>query len=164
MLSPRLRKFFQTVLIIFGVLGFIFTLFLQFNAGKNPAIPATTETRNFTNKILTINQTGINIETVHSGAEMARGLSGRTNLASNSGMLFVYEKNNIPMFWMKDMNFAIDIIWLDENKVVVGIEKNISPRTYPQTFSPKQEIKYVLEVNANFADEQQIKIGDKAAF
>lgn len=140
------------------MISLVLTLFLQFNAGK------IAETQNSTNKILTINQTRINLEIAQTEAEMSRGLSGRKNLSQNSGMLFVYEKNNIPMFWMKDMNFALDIIWLNENKVVVGIEKNVKPESYPQTFSPKQQIKYVLEVNANFADKQQIKIGDKAAF
>ncbi|MEK7650785.1 MAG: DUF192 domain-containing protein [Patescibacteria group bacterium] len=158
MLSKKLRNFFQIVLIIFGVISLVLTLFLQFNAGK------IAETQNSTNKILTINQTRINLEIAQTEAEMSRGLSGRKNLSQNSGMLFVYEKNNIPMFWMKDMNFALDIIWLNENKMVVGIEKNVLPNTFPQTFSPQSEIKYVLEINSGLADQWQIKIGDKAAF
>ena len=140
------------------MISLVLTLFLQFNAGK------IAETQNSTNKILTINQTRINLEIAQTEAEMSRGLSGRKNLSQNSGMLFVYEKNNIPMFWMKDMNFALDIIWLNENKMVVGIEKNVLPNTFPQTFSPQSEIKYVLEINSGLADQWQIKIGDKAAF
>jgi len=49
-------------------------------------------------------------------------------------MLFVFEEPKIRSFWMKDMSFPIDIIWVDEGLEIVGIEKRISPNTYPKTF------------------------------
>ena len=76
-------------------------------------------------------------------------------------MLFVYDEPDIPSFWMKDMKFSIDIIWIDENNKVVGIEKNINPETYPQTFAPSRQILNVLEVNAGWSDAHSIEIGDK---
>lgn len=141
--SPRLRKIISVLVVIL----FISIYFSQNNNQEK------TEKNLF----------GLEkLEYARSDAEQVRGLSGRTNLPENSGMLFVYEKNVIPNFWMKDMNFALDIIWLDENWRVVGFEKNVSPATFPQTFSPDKPIRYVLEVNAGFVDKQQIKLGEKA--
>ena len=61
---------------------------------------------------------------------------------------------------MKDMYFPIDIIWIGENNTIVDITKNLSPRTYPKTFSPKTEAKYVLEVNSGYVEAHGINIGD----
>ncbi|MCC6290679.1 DUF192 domain-containing protein [Candidatus Nomurabacteria bacterium] len=89
----------------------------------------------------------IDLELAQTPEEMTRGLSGREGLPEDSGMLFVYPEDTVPAFWMKDMRFPIDIIWLDKNWMVVGIEKNLLPSTYPQTFSPPKPIRYVLEKN-----------------
>lgn len=97
---------------------------------------------------LILNGQKINLEIARTPTEMARGLSGRASLPADSGMLFVYQEDVMPAFWMKEMRFNLDIIWLDKNWQIVGLEKNISPQTYPQTFSPPKPIRYVLEVNA----------------
>ena len=91
-----------------------------------------------------------------------QGLSGRKSLGENEGMLFVFDHAGVYPFWMKDMNFAIDIIWLDENYRVVYIKKNAEPSSYPETFSPEMEAKYVLEVVAGFSDKNNLKVGDEA--
>ena len=93
------------------------------------------------------------------------GLSYRTTLDENAGMLFVFENPNIPFFWMKDMNFPLDIIWIMDNKVI-DIDKNVpipkkgTPLNQLPTYSPSDKINYALEVNAGFADKNKIKIGD----
>lgn len=86
---------------------------------------------------------------VSNDIDREKGLSGKKEIFPNEGMLFVFNKEEVPKFWMKDMNFPIDIVWIDENKKIVGVEQDISPETYPNTFSPKSKIKYVLEVGAN---------------
>ncbi len=141
MLNKKLKKIF---LVLVAVLFLIF-IFQNKNNGAEK-------------KLFNLEK----IEITRTSAEQARGLSGRASLPENAGMLFSYSTNARPAFWMKEMNFAIDIIWLDENWRVVGWEKNISPDTYPQTFSPNQAIRYVLEVNAGFVDKHQIKLGEKA--
>ena len=60
---------------------------------------------------------------------------------------------------MKDMNFDIDIVWIDEKFNVVGVEKQVSPETFPQIFYPNQEVKYVLELPAGFTDKHRIDTG-----
>ncbi len=102
----------------------------------------------------------------------ALGLSGREKLEKNEGMIFIFSESASRQFWMKDMRFALDIIWLDENKKIVDITKNALPESYlsraesrgPEKFSSKAPAKYVLEVNAGFADENKIKIGDEVLF
>lgn len=76
----------------------------------------------------------------------SRGLSGREGLGENDGLLFIFEEPGYPGFWMKDMKFAIDIIWLDENLTVVDVTKNAAPDSYPQIFHPKSPAQYVLEI------------------
>ena len=70
-------------------------------------------------KILKINQINLNIEISDTKAKREQGLSGKEGLAENEGMLFVFEKEGYYGFWMKDMNFPIDIAWLDKNKKII---------------------------------------------
>ncbi len=95
-------------------------------------------------------------------AEQELGLSYRESLDEDAGMLFVYQEDVVPQFWMKEMRFPIDIVWLDENFKIIGIEKNIAPETYPRTFSPAEPIRYVLELNAGKSAKLGWEIGDKA--
>ncbi len=94
----------------------------------------------------------------------ARGLSGRAVLKEDEGMLFVFENVDKYKFWMKDMNFPIDIIWIDENQKVVYIQKNATPESYPETFGGEQNSKYVLEVVSGFSEQSDLKEGDKVSF
>lgn len=93
-----------------------------------------------------------------------RGLSGREKLPENSGMLFVFDKPDYHSFWMKDMKFAIDIIWIDENKKIVDITYNTAPETYPATFRSNVPVQYVLEVNAGWAEQSAMNINDVISF
>lgn len=111
-----------------------------------------------------INGVEIELEVVRTPAKQARGLSGRQSLKANTGMLFVYETPSIPGFWMKEMNFPIDIIWIDQNKKVVDITENLAPETYPQVFYPRSPMQYVLEVNANWSKTRNISVGDEVVF
>ena len=59
------------------------------------------------------------------------------------------------------MNFPIDVIWLDKDFEVVDIAQNISPDSFPQVFEPKAPALYILEVNAGWAEHNNLKIGDR---
>ena len=90
-----------------------------------------------------------------------RGLSGRSFLPEGRGMLFVFEKPGRHGFWMKDMKFAIDIIWIDEGFRVKGVSSNISPQSFPRTFQPPEPIRWALEVTNGWAETHEVKQGDK---
>lgn len=99
----------------------------------------------------------ITVEVVESPEDRTKGLSGRQNLADNRGMLFVFEESSQEhCIWMKDMQFSIDIVWLNEKKEVVYLRDNVSPETYPEAFCPDSPAKYVLELPAGKAEKLEI--------
>lgn len=112
---------------------------------------------------IAIKDTEIGIELADTAEKKAHGLSGRSDLGENQGMLFLYDKPGLYSFWMKGMQFPIDIIWIDENYTIIDITKNVRPDSFPQSFQPQRHAQYVLEVNAGFADKNDIDIGDAVA-
>lgn len=93
-------------------------------------------------------------------SERRLGLSGQDALANDEGMIFIFDESDMHGFWMKDMKFSIDIIWIDENLRVVHIEEGVSPSTYPESFVPSVDARYVLEVYTGQAAAQGIGLGD----
>ncbi len=92
-------------------------------------------------------------------AKKELGLSGRTSLLPGTGMIFLFDKKDRYGFWMKDMNFSIDIVWVDDNFTVLDIKENVSPETYPQVFMPSESSKIVLELPAGFCAKKKITTG-----
>jgi uncharacterized membrane protein (UPF0127 family) len=90
-----------------------------------------------------------------------QGLSYVINMQENEGMLFVFEDASTYGFWMKGMQFPLDIMWLNPEGVVVYLEENLSPDTYPETFAPNIPSLYVLEMNVGFIEKYDVKVGDK---
>ncbi|MEK7502976.1 MAG: DUF192 domain-containing protein [Patescibacteria group bacterium] len=110
--------------------------------------------------IVNISGRKVEVDIANNEKERNKGLGGRKNLPEDSGMLFIFEIPAKYSFWMKDMRFPIDIIWIEENKKITAISENIAPETYPASFSPSEPVKYVLEVNAGWADKNGVKSGD----
>jgi len=96
----------------------------------------------------------------------SKGLMGRECLGENEGMLFVLNIERRPRFWMKNMKFPIDIVYISKEKKVVDIIENAQPCNSILSigFTPKSAAKYVLEVNAGFIKKYGIKIGDRVIF
>lgn len=94
-----------------------------------------------------------------------KGLSGTHSLRDNEAMLFIYDRDDKWSIWMKDMNYPLDIVWLDKDKKVVYIVKNAPPESYPfESFTPKQESRYVVELPAGTVAKKAINIGTQAVF
>jgi len=93
-----------------------------------------------------------------------KGLGDRDSLPLDKGMLFVFPDSEIYQFWMKDMHFSLDMIWIDENHKVADVSADISPDTFPNSFQPSSPVRYVLEVNAGIAKKNQIKTGTTLNF
>lgn len=104
------------------------------------------------------------LEVVTSAQDKSKGLSDRSSLPQDRGMLFVYSREAVRCFWMKGMNFPLDIIWLNSSREVVHIEQNLSPDTYPKSFCPEQDAMYVIELNANEVDRAGISQGNRLGF
>ena len=103
----------------------------------------------------------IEVEIADTPASQSRGLSNHPPLAENQGMLFVFSDRQIRSFWMKEMLFPLDIIWLDGNRIV-KISTNLPPEgvTPSKIYSSDLPANYVLEVNAGWADRAGIKVGE----
>lgn len=108
-----------------------------------------------------INDHVIKAEVVKSQAALQQGLSGRTSLAADQGMLFVFDKPGTHSFWMKDMKFPLDIIWLN-NGQVVEIWANApapAPGQAPASHMPLFSADMVLEIPAGQAAILGLSVG-----
>jgi len=105
------------------------------------------------------------VEIANTPEQRTQGLMNRENLAENRGMLFIFDQSGIYSFWMKNTLIPLDIIWLNENKEVVFIEKNAQPcRETCPSINPHQKARYVLEINGGLSDKINLKTGDKIIF
>jgi hypothetical protein len=110
-------------------------------------------------------QLTLQVEVVADAASITRGLSGRTELGSD-GMLFVFSFPGKYPFWMKEMSFPIDIVWIYQ-KEVIGIAESVpfpSPGTDSNQlprYSPPDLVDMVLELPAGFSRAQGIEVGSR---
>ena len=111
-----------------------------------------------------INGDKINLEVVTSIEDQKRGLSNRDLLDYDTGMLFLYEDSKRRSFWMKEMRFSIDILWIDENNTIIGIEESVSPDSFPERFVSPKPVSFVLELVGGWSKEHGLKIGDTVEF
>lgn len=103
----------------------------------------------------------VEAEVADSRDKRMQGLMFRESLPKNSGMLFIFDKEEDQGFWMKNMNFALDVIWINADKEVVKISKNVPPcKDECESISPGKKVKYVLEVNSGFAESSNIRAGE----
>jgi hypothetical protein len=153
------------------ILVLFLTAALLFFIGHKPVLaPETLQTELKTLKLngsdLVASEARIfKVEIADTDEKRMQGLSGRESLPENQGMLFVFDVSDYHTFWMKDMNFSLDFIWISRNQIV-EISRNIKPEDYqpPKTLVPGNKIDKVLEVNAGFAEKIGIKEGDKLEF
>lgn len=117
-----------------------------------------------TSSTVTIDGVVFKVQVADDEEEQARGLSGTANLASDEGMLFEFAADLYWPFWMKDMNYPIDILWMDSGRRVVYIEQNVSPSTYPQVFTPDTSARYALEIPAGSVAKYGLEKGQTANF
>lgn len=116
-------------------------------------------------KTLKVGSREFEVEIADTPAARSRGLSGRDQIAENEGMLFVFENEDVqPAFWMKDMKFAIDIIWIDEGQVI-QITPNAKP---PKPGTPDEDIELILPespvdlvLETKAGEASGIKLGDR---
>lgn len=162
--------FISIIIIIILIIGFyVFSTFFSINEEKKvdlkPKVSSEAENLDI-NKTQYIKIAGkiLKVELAITPQTQEQGLSGRKELKEDEGMLFVFNHMDKYSFWMKDMNFALDIIWLDEDLRVVYIKKNATPESYPETFTPNQNAKYVLEVLSQFSEKNNLKERDKVEF
>lgn len=97
------------------------------------------------------------LEVARSEAAREKGLGSRLVMDKDAGMLFLYQNEAQRCFWMKDMRFPLDIIWVAASKKVTHIEAGVSPLTYPKTYCYSGQ--YVIELNAGQTVEDHLAVG-----
>jgi uncharacterized membrane protein (UPF0127 family) len=103
------------------------------------------------------------VEIPETRAQMEYGLMNREHLDSDKGMLFIFEKDGEYPFCMKNTLLPLDIIWINSNQSIVYIKKNAQPCTqdYCPSIYPRENARYVLEINGGLCDKYGINVGDK---
>lgn len=112
--------------------------------------------------IVVLNKQTFSVDLADNSEEWARGLSGRASLSANQGMLFLYPDKAERSFWMKDMNFALDIIWLEDNKII-GWVADVPPPTAGaelERYLSPAPANEVLELPAGTAKLLNLTTGD----
>ena len=147
--------FFYTIIISFWFVPFFGSKF------------AFAEDQDYAHAIVTTS-TGmeISVEVADTVEKRSLGLGKRSGLENGWGMLFVFEKRKQHGFWMKDMQFPLDIIWLDNHRIV-HILRNVQPakpRVFPPVMTPPVAGNFVLEIDAGRADELKLQVGHRLKY
>lgn len=145
------NKKFLSAAISFVILGLIVAVYIFYTTTKKPYIE--------------ISGKKIRVLLADNDRDRIQGLSDRPALDQESGMLFIFDKKAYKTFWMKRMQFPLDIIWIKDNKII-KIDKNLAPEgdEPSKKYHSGDEVNYVLEVNGGFSDKNNIKVGDPVGY
>lgn len=91
--------------------------------------------------------------------ERSNGLSGIKNMDLNEGVAFIFEKPGQKVFWMKDMLFPLDFVYIHKHRVV-EVKENVLPSSYPNTIVNQMPASIIIELNAGQVKLKNIKVGD----
>jgi uncharacterized protein len=116
---------------------------------------------------ITINGFELTADLALTNEQKEKGLSVKDKLKESEAMLFIFEESAQHSFWMKDVKFPIDIIWLDSDGKVGHIEQNLQPYVSVLiciSYSPDIDSQYVLETVAGFTQRRNISVGTDIDF
>jgi len=150
------KKMILIFLVVVVILGILVASYLSMSGE-----PSDLKTANFL-----IGEKKLEVEIADSASARATGLSYRKSLDDDKGVYFIFDSLGSHSFWMKDMNFPIDIIWIKDDKIV-GVAENVPHQPGAQlwqlkSYAPPEPVNRVLEVNAGWFSKNGIKIGDRA--
>jgi|GEM_PF-511122 len=113
-----------------------------------------------------INDGYLTLEVADDDTSRALGLMHREELDDDSGMIFVYEDEDIRSFWMKNVLIPLDMIFVSSDLEIVGFLEEVPPcKEEPcESYSIEEKAQYVIEVNAGWVDDNDISVGDDIEF
>lgn len=105
----------------------------------------------------------VTVEVADTSQKRETGLMNRTSLASDSGLLFVFDSPGKYAFWMKNTKIPLDIFWVDSQNYIVEIAKNVAPCVADPCprFGGQKDAKFVVETNAGFGGQNGIRLNQK---
>lgn len=154
---PKFRRRSTAWLAAAGLLAAVaaVSLLIRQDCGQ-PALP--------TGQML-VGDTWLTVEVADEPTERAAGLSKRCGLADGQGMVFLFEQPTQASFWMKEMRFPLDIVWITGRRIV-QIDADVpapAPGEEPAIVAPWRPIDTVLEVPAGYAAKQGWRLGTDTA-
>lgn len=148
-----------------GVVVLLVGFFFWRNATHPTIVTADCSTPYRFDSTVKINSHSIKAEDATTKASRATGLSGRACIGQDVGMLFIFRLPGYYSFWMKDMKFPIDIVWISSQHKTVDVLRDVKPSTYPYSFANKgQSAQYVLELASERSKSLGIKPGTSVTF
>jgi uncharacterized membrane protein (UPF0127 family) len=127
--------------------------------GQQETAGATPANKGYRQVNVTINNVTVLADIADTNEKRSKGLSVKETLNETEGMLFVFNTSREHSFWMKDMKFPIDIIWISEQNQVVHVEHSLEPcqpDSSCPTYKPHRDSLYVLETVAGFAKKYNV--------
>ena len=155
-------KAFGALCVVLAV-GFLICFFVFFRDAASPVFQKENGFASAREGIFVINDKTLRVEVAKTEKERIQGLSGK-NIIPRDGMFFIFDTDARHGIWMKDMHFAIDILWLGEDFQVIDLRENIFPNTYPEIFVPESPARYVLEIPSGILHRFGVQKGDSAFF
>jgi len=159
-LRKFLNLFFYFLIIVLCTFGFYKAFFASPFFRAEQKMPC----GSYEQKHIKVNEKVIKVDISNNDCKRILGLSGRKELKNDTGMLFVFPEVGNYGFWMRDMNFPIDILWIDSDFDIVGIEKSVDISTFPNILGEEYSSSYVLEVSSGYSTKNKIEVGNKIIF
>jgi len=113
------------------------------------------------------NGTVLEAEVANTPEKLLFGLAFQDDLPPNKGMLYIFDQSAPHRVWTKGFRIPVDVIWVDESKLVVHVVEAVEPCSQdpcPWYGPPSQNARYVIEANAGFAKRQGVVPGTKLKF
>ncbi|MBX4188500.1 DUF192 domain-containing protein [Candidatus Saccharibacteria bacterium] len=162
------------IVAIAAVILAVIVLALTFGGKEPKPKPVIKQQKTVSNTICGMYRNDVNIsingrvfktEQAKSSKEFTTGLGGRACIPEDRAMLFAFSRPSQYKFWMKDMKFPIDIIWISSDRKIAGIETNVQPSSYYSKLpyfinDPKHPAQFVIEVKANTSTELNMQLGN----
>lgn len=142
------------IIIGFLIILLIFSGIILLAINKNSSLPQSK---------VTIDNHTFSVEVATTSAQQQEGLSGRASLPKDQGMLFVFKTAARYPFWMKDMKFPLDMIFINNNKIVDIIQNIPAPKngeTNLPIYTPSEPDNQTLEINAGLSKSYGFKKDD----
>lgn len=143
----------KIILLGFGCIFIIFLWFINYLRFKTP------DFKDYQIVKARLGEGNFDLYVAADDQKREKGLSNIAALKDHQGMIFIYIQADRYGFWMRQMNFPLDFIFLNDDRVV-DIIANISPSTYPTVFTPKFDSNKIIEVKAGTVQRNKIKVGD----
>lgn len=147
------------IISLISLLLFLFLAAMYIYTKKEPTRPEQFQGRE--RKSLSIREHIFDVVISKTEVEHTQGLSSTYKINENEGMLFIFPTPSKYNFWMKDMNYPIDILWINKDNRIIFIQKNATPESYPDSFGPTDDqALMVLEITAGLSDKLGITNSD----